>query len=169
MAPTLFARILRDICDLLKYVQKGSIKDKICILKIQDTSVLKGEHKEPPLFAFPSLHNSERKKKSYKLLDFCCKTVCPKSTRLKKFLWFLGKTGHVFQKLRNCFWILKLVEYPRQFKNKNRPINFRDIAFPKKHLAGSKNFVFYFPKIFGNLPWNQGGYTMLPGVYLITG
>ena len=88
MAPTLFARILRDICDLLKYVQKGSIKDKICILKIQDTSVLKGEHKEPPLFAFPSLHNSERKKKSYKLLDFCCKTACPKKHPINFFYDF---------------------------------------------------------------------------------
>jgi hypothetical protein len=37
VASTLFARILRDICNLLRV---GVIKDKIYILKIQDTFVL---------------------------------------------------------------------------------------------------------------------------------
>ena len=40
MAPTLFARILRDICYIspkIRVKRIGVKKDKICILKIQDT------------------------------------------------------------------------------------------------------------------------------------
>ena len=42
------------------------------------------------------------------------KLLVQKSTGLKKGSGVLGKNGQLFQ---NCFWILKLVLYPHQFKN----------------------------------------------------
>ena len=111
----------------------GVIKDKICILKIQDTFVLsrickksqgtqikvflcfelKGEHKEPHLFVFPSLIPKIYLKDP------------PKPEKLWRFFWqFFSKTQKCSKKIKKIFLTFFVPFYFMELKGMTLDHNF---------------------------------------------